>query len=298
MTVDVVIPLFDKAPYVEQAVRSALAQSVPPHSVIVVDDASRDDGPARVLAIAAADPRVRLLASPTGTPRGAAAARNRGIAAGTGELVAFLDADDYWEPGKLEAQLPRLADPAIGTVHCGERQVDAAGRTLRELYPPAPLSGRALHDAVRLQRYGVTGSASAVLTRRALLDAAGPFPEGVAFGEDWDMWARLAGLSGLVAVPALLTNIRHLGTPSRARPPADRFLDWLRVFDRWQDDPRLMRMALADARGMLPRHQLGMLGDPHRSRAASLATYATMLPLIALRTGRRAIEEMTRMRPG
>jgi glycosyltransferase involved in cell wall biosynthesis len=317
--VDVVIPLHNKGPYVEQAVRSALGQTYAVRAVIVADDASSDDGPERVRALARQDARVRLLERVSDVPQGAASARNRAVAVAEAELVAFLDADDYWDGDKLAAQGPLFADSSVGTVHCGERRVDADGVVLSTLYPPAPLSGRELFDAVRLGRYGVTGSASGVVTRRSLLAAAGPFPEGVAFGEDWDMWARLAGLADLVAVPRLLTNIRALPTPSRTIPAADRFIDWLRVFDRWQADERLMRMAVAEARGMVAGHQARMLGDPHRmlvdyprriaeaggtlgrllygSRGAYWTTLATMGPWFVVRACRRVGQELGRMRP-
>lgn len=317
--VDVVIPLYNKGAYVEQAVRSALAQTHAPRAVIVVDDASTDDGPERVRALAL-ESQVLLLERTKETPLGAAAARNRGVAASEAELVAFLDADDYWDVGKLAAQVGLFADKDVGAVHCGERVVDADGAILSTRYPPAPLRGRPLFDAVRLGWYGVTGSASAVVARRTVLDAAGPFPEGVAFGEDWDMWSRLAGLSSIVAVPMPLTNIRSLPTPSRTTPAADRFIDWLRAFDRWQDDDRLMRIAVAEARGILAGHQMGMLLDPPRmlvgypariaesggalgrllfgSRRAYWTTLSTMVPWFAVRACRRARQELGRMRPG
>lgn len=308
-TVDVVIPLHNKAPYVEDAIRSVQAQTYPATAIWVADDASTDEGPQIVARLAEADPRIHLLPSPHDAPRGASNARNRGIAAGNAELVAFLDADDYWDPGKLEAQIALLRDPAIGTVHCGARLVDAEGKLNYVTPAPVPPPAHRLFDEIRLGRYSVTGSASGVVTRRALLDAAGPFPEGVAFGEDWDMWSRLAALSGFVAVPELLTNIRMLRTMSRTVPQPDIFIMWLRVFDRWQDDEAFMRRAVWEARSLGARHQAGMIFTPRRmfvefprkvateggavgrriygSPGAYALTVATMLPVLIWRILRK-----------
>lgn len=313
--VDVVIPLFNKAPYVEQAILSVLEQSCPVATVVVADDASTDDGAERAEALARTDPRVRVLRSSELTPRGASAARNRGIAAGQAELVAFLDADDYWDRDKLAARVGLLRDPTIGTVHCGARQVDEGGQVLSVTLPPAPPPPSQMFDEVRLARYGVTGSASAVVCRRAVLKEAGPFPEHIDFGEDWDMWSRLAAVSGFAAVPAPLTNVRVLPTMSRTMLPEESFAKWLRVFDRWQDDERFMRKAEWEARSFAARHQISMLPDLTRAfmsfpneiarnggalgkriygNVASRAqSFALMPPLVLLRT-LRALRRDTR----
>ena len=311
--VDVVIPLFNKAAYVEQAIRSVLAQTYPVTAVLVADDASSDGGAERADALAATDPRVRVLRSPHAGPRGASAARNRAIAAGRAELVAFLDADDYWDRDKLAAQVALLRDPSIGTVHCGERQVDANGKQLSVKFAPLPISRERMFDEVRLARYAVTGSASAVVCRRSLLDRVGLFSENLDFGEDWDMWSRLAAVSGFAAVPDLLTNVRVLPTMSRTMPPEESFAKWLRVFDRWQADERFMRQAAWEARSFAARHQLSMLPDLGRALvtfpgemarnggalgrrlygdpAARAFSFATILPLLVVRTLQAARRE-------
>lgn len=318
--VDVVIPLYNKGPFVAEAVRSALAQSHAPRHVIVADDASTDGGREVVAAIAEDDDRVRLLVSDGGTPQGAGSARNRAVAAGTSEFVAFLDADDFWDIGKLEAQLALMSDPAIGTVHCGARAVLSDGRCIAEYYPPVPSRPDWIFDEIRLGRYSVTGSSSAVLTRRSLLHAAGPFPDDVEFAEDWDMWARLAGLSGFVAVPRLLTNIRSLPTRWQSTGDPERFARWLGLLDRWKHDEHFMRRAETEVRGIVARHQAGlMLRSPRRafveyprevlmhggvigrrlfgtpSRRAF--TSGTMLPALALRASQKALRGLTVRQP-
>lgn len=308
------MPLYNKAPYVGQAIASALAQTRPPSAVYVADDASTDGSREIVAAAAERDPRIRLLTSASPVPRGAGHARNRAVAAGASEFVAFLDADDYWEPRKLEAQLPLFADRRIGTVHCGTRWVSVDGTLLREHPTPPTPPAHLIFDEVRLARYFIAGSASTLVTRRSVLARAGRFREDIHFAEDWDMWARLVEHGGFDAVPSLLSSIRTHDTIWQSAADEDRFARWLGVLDRWQTDAEFMRRAEAEARGILARHQLPMILQPKRmlvdyprhvaqhggvigqrlygTRAAHLYTLATLVP--ALLT--RAVQKLNRLR--
>src|SRR5690349_8702075 len=98
-TVSVVIPVFDAAPFIERAIRSALVQSYDVAEVIVVDDASSDATVEVVERIAISDPRVKLIRLPENG--GPAKARNAGFAAAIGEWIAVLDADDAFLPHRL-----------------------------------------------------------------------------------------------------------------------------------------------------------------------------------------------------
>lgn len=174
--VTVVIPAFDAARTLGAALASVGAQTEPAAEVLVVDDGSTD-GTAE---IAAAHPGVRILRQ---SRRGAGAARNRGVREAHGDLVAFLDADDLFLPGKLALQRPVLAaDPELA---------GAFGRMRHELTEPA-LAGRvAVPDGT--QPGFVAG---ALLVRRDAFLATGGFDESLAVGEfvDWYDRARHAGL--------------------------------------------------------------------------------------------------------
>src|SRR5262245_16757980 len=109
--VTVIIPAYRAAKTIARAVDSALGQTCPPKEILVIDDGSPDDLPS---ALRGYRDRVTLIRQANG---GAASARNRGIEHATGEFIAFLDADDYWEPAKLQAQLDILkAHPEVGLV--------------------------------------------------------------------------------------------------------------------------------------------------------------------------------------
>ena len=95
--ISVVIPLYNKASSIERAVDSVLAQTITDWELVVVDDGSVDEGPALVASYT--DPRIRLFKQ---SNSGVAAARNKGAEMAANETLAFLDADDYWEPTHLD----------------------------------------------------------------------------------------------------------------------------------------------------------------------------------------------------
>lgn len=189
-TVSVVIPLFNKAAYVVAAIQSVLAQRRPALEVIVVDDGSTDDGAARVLALG--DPRVRLVSQPNG---GVSSARNHGIELATGDLVAFLDADDLHHPDYLETvMLLSIRFPAAGMLCTGYSRVDAAGqRTDMGHCRMKPDAAGLVSDFYGdWSRATFTSTISITVRRRVLLAMPQLFPLGERLGEDQDLWFRLA----------------------------------------------------------------------------------------------------------
>lgn len=110
--ISVIVPLYNKGPYVLRSLRSIAAQSLGDFEAIIVDDGSRDDGPETAAAFLRDDARFRMIRQANAGP---GAARNRGLAEARGELCAFLDADDEWLPMHLEegaAILDKQADVA------------------------------------------------------------------------------------------------------------------------------------------------------------------------------------------
>jgi glycosyltransferase involved in cell wall biosynthesis len=203
--ISVVISLYNKQDYVEQAVSSVLQSSYPPHEVIVVDDGSTDNGPQRVRAIA--DPRVRLISQPN---RGVSAARNRGIDEARGEYIAFLDADDYWTPrhlGAIAELIARFPGCGMYATHFYYFRGDGVREVPR--LPGVKRGAQRIERFFELWARGVLFNSSAVAIPRRLLHAeAIRFPEGEQHGEDLDVWFRIAERWPVAYLPEPLAGYR------------------------------------------------------------------------------------------
>ncbi len=181
--VSVIIPTYNRAGLVQEAVASVLAQTWRDFEVLVVDDGSTD-GTFEALAPYAS--RLRLLRRES--RGGVSAARNTGIAAAQGEWLAFLDSDDLWRPEKLARQLAYLAEhPDLLLCQTEETWVR------RGLRVNQPLTHRKVGGRIffaSLERCLV--SPSAVILHRRLLEEHGGFDEDLPAAEDYDLWLRLA----------------------------------------------------------------------------------------------------------
>jgi glycosyltransferase involved in cell wall biosynthesis len=188
--VSVVIPAYRAARYIGEALDSVLAQTFSNLEAIVVNDASPDSAELeRVLS--RYDERVRYIARAVNG--GPGAARNTGILAAAGEYLAFLDADDYWEPDFLSEQLAFLAQrPEVSLVYSDARWfVEGTGETIGSLMSKNPSDGEPTFEA--LVRQQCTVGTSAVVVRRAAVIAAGLFdPEIGNHSEDFDLYLRIA----------------------------------------------------------------------------------------------------------
>jgi glycosyltransferase involved in cell wall biosynthesis len=212
--------MFNAALTINRALNSVRTQAYGEWEIICIDDGSTDDTVARVVALE--DPRIRVIRLDCNG--GPARARNLGIAAAKGELVAFLDADDEWLPDKLARQVACFeADAYLALVVSDMRvtMVDGgAGSSVYARQPPVP--GAESWKTLLASSFIAT---SAVMTRRALLDEVRGFDPDLVTGEDQDLFIRLAMAGRVHAIPDQLAIYhwmpRSYSTRHAARQAAD-----------------------------------------------------------------------------
>lgn len=208
--VSVVMPAYNAGRYLAESIESVRAQTYVDWELLVVDDGSADDTGEVARRFAETDARVRYARRPNG---GQAAARNTGLREAKGELIAFLDADDLWLPGKLSAQIAVMEETGVDLVYTDGyifSEEGAASPDERFHVLPGEARGaemfRALFESNRI------GTLS-VLVKRSALDDAGLFDEDRAYqnSEDYDLWLRLArgGASFYGMTEKLMRYRRH-----------------------------------------------------------------------------------------
>jgi len=205
--VSVVIPAWNAARTLPETLASVFGQSFADYEVLVVDDGSTD-GTADLLRDYG--DRVRVLVKPNeGRP---STTRNLGVRAARGELIAFLDADDRWQPEKLARQVALFdRNPALGLAYSGATVIDGDGRPVRVLRCAAAGRGRAY--GLLSTRNFIVGSSAMV--RRAAIESAGYYDESLTSAENWDLWIRIARDWEIDFVPEPLTDYRvHAGNRS------------------------------------------------------------------------------------
>ena len=188
--VSVIIPAFNSGEWLAQAIDSALGQTYPKREIVVVNDGSTDLSTHEI-----AHRYIPFITYIERENGGVAAARNSGINASTGELIALLDQDDVWLPHKLETEVRAwLARPQVALVHSSYHLIDEHGKRiithgdqnwlsrLREReYKPLP--GLLIDVPI---------CASTTLFPRKLLDEVGMFDTTLSGTDDWDLWLRMA----------------------------------------------------------------------------------------------------------
>jgi glycosyltransferase involved in cell wall biosynthesis len=173
--VSVIVPVYNGAPYLGEALASVRAQTYGPIELIVIDDGSVDASPEIAASYRPAQ-RVRQ------DHQGVAVARNQGLTLAHGEFVAFLDQDDWWEPVKLQRQLDYLrAHPEVDYV------------TTRQRLFISPGAGTPIWLRPEQLEHSQPGQTpSALLARKALFDRLGPFDPQHTLTSDADWFARAA----------------------------------------------------------------------------------------------------------
>lgn len=277
--VSIIMPAYNAQRYIGEAIRSVLEQDYPRLELIVVDDGSTDQTAHEARAFGE---RVRVLEKTNG---GAAAARNHGMLVAQGELIAFLDADDIWLPGKLSAQVGFLIKhPEVGMVTsnflvwCPELDGSFS-------QPPMPTLDPDADDIVGQHSGWIYGEllcdcvvcTITVLIRRSVVDSVGLFNEQLRTGEDYEYWLRVSRHTQVTKLNRDFAcyRIHSQSTTQVPRPIDNEYLVLLRTLEKYgpvgPDGNRVPAARLADrlfricfSHGLIHYWR----GDAHISRAA------------------------------
>jgi glycosyltransferase involved in cell wall biosynthesis len=227
--ISVVIPTHNRRGLLARALDSVLSQTAKADEILVVDDGS-SDGTERF--VAETYPRVRLLRQEN---LGVSAARNAGIRAARGELIAFLDSDDEWLPRKLERQLEAMkASPDRPLCHTDEIWI-RRGRRVNPMKKHRKFGGWIFERSLPL----CVISPSSVVVERRLLDDVGLFDESLPACEDYDLWLRICCRSPVLFIdePLIVKHGGHQDQLSRRHWGMDRFR--IQALQKILADPRL-----------------------------------------------------------
>lgn len=225
--VSVVITTYNQADYIGAAIRSAIAQDFTHREIIVVDDGSTDDTPARVDDFRQ---EILYLRQPN---QGVAGSRNTGIRQARGEFVALLDGDDLWDACKLSRQVRAAREsPASGLIVSNGVQFDDEGRILRAcLLAPSVRALLGSSEVITARSYelllrqNVILTSSQVLVPKPVLDDVGLSDMRIGHASDWDLYLRIAAKYEVTFLRDALTRWRYLPT-SVSGPQHLRELRW------------------------------------------------------------------------
>ena len=231
--VSVVVPTFNRAGPLREALDSIQMQTFPDWECVVVDDGSDDETPEILASRAAADPRIHRLRIEHGGSPGRS--RNAGIAGSRGEFVAFLDDDDAWMPAKLDRQLSLLnSEPGAGLAFSRvERFGDERGPWPRILPEKPELRSLLASNFI---------ACSTVIARRSALERAGRFDESLPRAQDFDLWLRILRLAPIRGQGEVLARCRFDRERRSRQLPAEHEAV-ARVIEKFRDEvpPRFLR---------------------------------------------------------
>lgn len=225
----VVIPAYNAEAYLAETIRSVLAQTLEDFELVIVNDGSKDN----TLAIAQGftDNRIRVINKPNS---GVSDSRNVGVAATTAPFIAFLDADDLFEPGKLQACYEALlANPSVSAV--ANRMALYYGPNDARNQPAQLYQGSPEPQAIRNYLLELRGtpfvSPSSASVRRAAFAATGGFDTQLSMSADLDMWLRLTEQGPFLVLPQVLGHYR-LHAQQMSHKPELLALDNQLVFEK------------------------------------------------------------------
>ena len=261
--ISVIIPNYNRARSIRRAIEGVLAQTYREIEVIVVDDCSTDASIEIIEAVAARDPRVRLVRQPANG--GAARARTAGIAAATSELIAFQDSDDNWLPDKLETQMHFFASlpeeyvavfgPEIIYGRDGEGSGKKYGPRRAACVPGPGLKIESGDLSAHFVRANIM-TLQTVLMKKAAFEAAGGFDLRLRNNEDWDFNIRLSrqGPMGFFEAPTVVVSDSPDGISKNRKSSVHSYLVIVNKLRRADVDPAALVPHAISASRQLMRH--------------------------------------------
>lgn len=234
--ISVIMPCYNAERFVAAAVDSVLTQTHPNVELIVIDDGSTD-GSLDILR--KYGQRLRLL---TQANQGPYPARNLGLRDAAGELVAFLDADDWWSPDCLAKLYQGLViHPECALAYCGWQHVGAANRSND---PFVPRDYEVPEKLEQLLRGGSPWPIHAALVRRSAIEQIGGFREDLSTSLDYELWLRLAAANPVILVPEVLAFYRFHGEGQISSRPYRQALNGWRIKRRFLQDNAVMSQTM------------------------------------------------------
>lgn len=228
--ISVIIPCYNRARYIIEALKSVERQTYRPLEVIVVDDASQDGS---VSAVRRHPWKIPVRVHSFKTNKGPAAARHWGVQHSHGEWLSFLDSDDLWHPQKLEKQMAVIR-PEVGLVYCEAHEISRTGRILRRnIFHHCRFELRQSRIARRVWRLPFFPLTSTVLMSRWAIEKVGSFDLKYRYvADDMDLWMRALiclGAGGVRCIQKSLVYYRFHGTQLTGPiPKLSSQFDWSR----------------------------------------------------------------------
>lgn len=254
-SVSVVIPAYNRRDTLPRAIESVFGQDHPIGEVIVIDDGSTDGtGDLPILR----DDRITYLVNAQNL--GSQGSRNRGIDAATGDAIAFLDSDDFWDGEKISKQLAAVArhgSPEVYAVTCGFTQFGETGGF--EFLPQDTI------HAPDMFVHNLIGPTSNLLISRSLFDVAGRFDTAMPSCQDWEMFMRILDHIPIFGVPEILVYQDTESSERISRNQQKVLNGHAAIFDRVRRSRAYLSMSPFGRLGVRMRQSLAL-----RRRAAAL----------------------------
>jgi glycosyltransferase involved in cell wall biosynthesis len=211
-SVAVVIPCYNSSKYIRKTLDSVLNQNYKDLEIVAIDDGSTDET-RRILGSYL--PKIRILSHPNNANLGQAASLNLGINETKSYLIAFLDSDDLWYPGKVKDQVKIFEKHTdVGLVYTNGYVIDEKDNALYKIFPEKFLEKNVLGE-ILLKCYIKTPSS--VMVKAEIIEKSGLFRENL-HSTDHDMWIRMSEITKFYYIPDILIGYRkHRGQKSSAR---------------------------------------------------------------------------------